>query len=574
MLLKADIAEKWIRYGNRRQARKSALAPAALGFVTQPEPRSIGSFARGRQIIAGNFLFAGHLVEAKDAAIWDLPIPDTSYEEALHGFSWLSDLAAVGDPDARLRAQAWVQLWIARFGKGRGAGWTPDLTGRRLIAWVNHAVFLLNGVPKEASVAYFKSLAHQVDYLSKRASYASVGLPRFEALSGLIYGGLSLSGLEAQVAPAIAQLAEDCEREIDASGGIKTRNPEELLEVLTLLLWAERAIFSAGIAMPVAIKQAIERIVPTLRALRHSDGSLARFHGGGRGLEGRLDGALASVRVALADVKSPMGFTRLQGGRTSVIMDTACPPSGETMGNGHASSLAFELTSGRRPLVVNAGSGANFGMDWHKAGRASASHSTVVVDGMSSSRLGRTKSTYGGKKILALEVTPKFVDVTVEDRIDRQILQAGHNGYQDTHGLVHARDVTLYKNGRGIEGADILATVSDEDRLLFDQAVDRAGFEGVPFALHFHLHPDVSAELDMNGKAVSLALKSGEIWVFRHDGQAKLSIEQGAYLEKDRLKPRVTKQVVLKSVAVEYASRIKWSFAKAQDTPTHLRDTA
>jgi len=43
---------------NRFYARLSRKQKAATGFVSQPEPRTIGSFARGRQLIAGNLLFA------------------------------------------------------------------------------------------------------------------------------------------------------------------------------------------------------------------------------------------------------------------------------------------------------------------------------------------------------------------------------------------------------------------------------------------------------------------------------------------------------------------------------------
>ena len=69
-----------------------------------------------------------------------------------------------------------------------------------------------------------------------------------------------------------------------------------------------------------------------------------------------------------------------------------------------------------------------------------------------------------------------------------------------------------------------------------------------------------------------MALKSGEIWVFRYDGAAKLSLEPSVYLEKNRLKPRASKQVVLSGAAIDYATRIRWSLAKAQDTPIGVRD--
>ena len=50
--------------GDRLAALFAFGGRAATGFVSQPEPKTIGSHARGRQLLAGNFLFAGRLVEA------------------------------------------------------------------------------------------------------------------------------------------------------------------------------------------------------------------------------------------------------------------------------------------------------------------------------------------------------------------------------------------------------------------------------------------------------------------------------------------------------------------------------
>ena len=82
------------------------------------------------------------------------------------------------------------------------------------------------------------------------------------------------------------------------------------------------------------------------------------------------------------------------------------------------------------------------------------------------------------------------------------------------------------------------------------------------------------ATIDLGGAAVSMALKSGEIWVFRHDGGGGISLEPSVYLESGRLKPRATKQIVLSGRAIEYATRIRWSLAKAQDTAIGIRDLA
>ncbi len=553
-------------------ARRAVRARPATGFVSQPEPRTIGSFARGKQMVAGNLLFAGHLVQQNDGSLWDITPPNDAFSSELHGFAWLDDLAALGDREARVLAQTWLQDWIRLYGDGRGPGWTPDLTGRRLIRWINHALFTLNGQDGDDNQAFFRSLAQQTIFLSNRWHGASPGLPRFEALTGLIYAGLSLTGMENHVDPAMKALARECAQQIDAEGGIPTRNPEELLEVFTLLNWAASALSEAGRMAAPEHLAAIERLAPTLRSLRHSDGGLARFHGGGRGLEGRLDHALASSGVrAAAMVGLAMGYARLSAGRTNIIMDASRPPRGVASANAHASTLAIEITSGRRPLIVNCGSGAHFGEEWRRAGRATASHSVLGLDGLSSSRLGATRKVLGADRALLAE-TPGDVRLQKLAEEFSTGLVGSHDGYVPSHGLTHMRRIDLGNDGRELVGEDTLAAVSENDQRRFGVALDKTKLQGIPYSVRFHLHPDVDATLDLGGTAVSLALKSGEIWIFRFAGPVEMSLDPSVYLEKNRLKPRATKQVVLSGLALDYATRIRWSFAKAQDTPLAIRD--
>jgi uncharacterized heparinase superfamily protein len=551
------LADRW-------QAWRAGFAPPAQGFVSQPEPRSIGMVARGRQLVAGNYLLGGSLVVAPGTLLWDVTAPDAAFQDAAQGFGWLDDLAAAADRPTRELAQAWVFDWIARYGRGKGPGWSPDLTGRRLIRWINHALLILQGRERDDSLAFFAALTRQTVYLSRRWKATAPGLPRFEALSGLVYAGLALTGMDRLVPPALAALAQDCAQEVDTQGGIATRNPEDLLEVFTLLNWAALALGEAGKTPPPEISAAIARIAPTLRALRHADGGLARFHGGGRGVEGRLDHALAQsgVKPVVAEGLA-MGFARLAAGRTTILIDAADPPAGRASGAAHASTLAFELTSGRRPLIVNCGSGLPFGADWHRAGRATVSHSTLAIEGYSSSRLGS-----GDRLTDCAHVTLR----RQSSRASAQTLAMEHDGWVQTHGLMHARQIELTSDGRGVIGQDTLGARTGTDRKRFDEVMAAIRLQGVPFAIRFHLHPDADAEIDMGGAAVSIGLKSGEIWVFRHDGTARLSLEPSVYLEKGRLKPRATKQVVLSGKVLDYAVEVGWTLAKAQDTPLAIRD--
>jgi uncharacterized heparinase superfamily protein len=552
-------------------ARAPLLARPAAGFVAPPDPRSIGRVALGRQLIAGRFLFAGRLIEAPGAALFDILPPDRDYADALQGFGWLDDLAAVGDEAAQRCAQDWTWDWIGRHATGKGPGWTPALTGRRVLRWIHHGDFLLEGRDAPEARAFFRALTRQVRFLARRGHAAPSGLPRIEAMTALIAARLSLAGMERRVGPAMAAIDRECASAIDADGGIPSRCPEELLEMFSLLVWSAETLRAASRQPLPQHDAAIGRMARTLRSLRHADGGLARFHGGGRGIDGRLDRALASSGVRAAPATGlAMGYARLWGGRTTVIADAADPPAGSAA-SAHASTLAFELTSGRRPVIVSCGSGAPFGAEWRRAGRATASHSTLAIDGFSSSRLG-TGSAARRRVPDLLTDRARVTQARLTRGAEGTSLALAHDGWVATHGLTHARELHLAANGRSLRGEDILGALNSADHRRLDRVLKDTGGAGLRFALRFHLHPDVDARPDPEAASVLLRLKSGETWEFRHDGAAELSVEPSVYLEKGRLTPRATRQIVLAAALTDFACQIDWTLAKTQDTPLAIRD--
>ncbi len=560
------------RFLNNWHAKRAAGQPGATGFVSQPEPHGLGMVTRGRQLIAGNLMFAGHLVEARGAVIWDQTAPNAAWAEDIHRFAWLDDLAAVGDARARHLAQDWLWDWARRYGAGKGRVWTPETTGRRVIRWIQHAVFLLRGQDADAQEVYFSTLSNQAHFLSRRWRSIHPGQARFEALTGLVYVGVALERMTDFTEPAHAALAEECAKRIDETGGIATRNPEELTEILTLLTWSREVLESTGHRVAPEITNAIARIAPTLRSLRHMNGALARYHGGGEGAEGRLEMALAASGTKTRRRKGlSMGYARLNAGRSSVIIDAAPAPSGAVSGRAHASTLGIELCSARRPLIVGCGPGAEFGSDFRRNNRATSAHSAITIDDQSSAAISDPKWV-GAVRREWLERVPRKVPAHVDLVEDGLRFEGAHDGYVTRTGLTCARSIVLSHDGRSLSGEDFLVALEDTQKKRFDQAMQDAQLQGIPHHTRFHLHPDVDVGVDMGGQAVSLSLRSGEVWVFRFSGPAQMSVRPSLYLEAGRLKPRASKQIVLSGRAMEYATRVSWTMAKAQDTPTVSRD--
>ena len=121
--------------------------------------------------------------------------------------------------------------------------------------------------------------------------------------------------------------------------------------------------------------------------------------------------------------------------------------------------------------------------------------------------------------------------------------EASHDGYVRPFGIRHERELTLSPQGLALTGAD---------RLLPQE--DRKG-DAVPFALRFHIHPDVRVSRAQSGD-VFLKLPNGEGWRFRSG--VPVTIEESVYLGNDTI--RRSEQLVLTGTVKDTAVEIAWMF--------------
>ena len=149
----------------------------------------------------------------------------------------------------------------------------------RLVRWAHHYLFLTQGLSEENLKKFNLLLARQAKFLSKRAIKASAGLPRFEALLGLTYAGCYLKNLEKFVEPATVALANECRHLSSTDEIVLSRNPQEILNIFTILIWAKLALKDSNWNPSATHLDTIEKLAPILRHLRHSDAGLPRFHG-------------------------------------------------------------------------------------------------------------------------------------------------------------------------------------------------------------------------------------------------------------------------------------------------------
>ncbi|HJT08014.1 MAG TPA: hypothetical protein VJ747_13870, partial [Stellaceae bacterium] len=154
-------------------------APATLTLrLDQPWP---GDPARGSALLGGTFGFAGEAVQAPMPP-WAAPMA-AHWLAGLHGFSWLADLAAVGDARAMQTARGWTADWLARCDAWDAVAWRADVTGDRLFTWIEHMETLTGGTAEATTrKRLVASIARQARHLARVATREATGVKRLAAL--------------------------------------------------------------------------------------------------------------------------------------------------------------------------------------------------------------------------------------------------------------------------------------------------------------------------------------------------------------------------------------------------------
>ena len=510
--------------------------------------------ARGRAMMKGVYRLGGQELQASGIGPWNLNAPSQGFADALHGFDWLGDFALLAGAESKRVVRSWIYGWIAKYGESDGVGWRPGLAGRRLIAWCAHSGLALEDADPELAKRFYRSVGRHARYLAGGWKKAEEGRPRLCALAGLLWASLTFDRWRGETARNAEALAAEADRLIAEDGGVASRNPEELAELHLILAAAAQELERAGAETPQKLRAALDRMAPALRMLRFGDGGLARFHGGGAGPEGRLDQSLSIARAPRgAPARAAMGFQRLHAGRTAVIVDAAPPP--ET-GTAHASTLAVEMSSGPRRILVSAGPGAGFGPDWADACRATAAHSALTVARTSSARLSSRAKGPGPHPF-----AERPGRVSCEDAVDTQgeWVLAAHDGYLQSHGVLHTRRLFLSIDGRDFRGEDTVESPDRKAQARFDKAVkaqaDRRE-RGLGFAARFHLHPDL--DVTAEGAALLIRAEGGETWRFSANG-GEAALEDAIWFEAGAEAPLATKQIVVSARTEGYWGRVTWA---------------
>jgi uncharacterized heparinase superfamily protein len=542
----------------RRLATLPSFALAALRMNTPerlliaPQDIRTTDATIASEIYSGYFALAGKVVNLHGRSPFEIEPPSLSWERALNSFGWLRHLRAADTALARANARALVDDFLTSSEKSNGGtAWEPRVVVRRTLSFLSQSPLILESADRAFYRRFMRALTRAQLFLERQISAGLVsGEERLFTAIGLAELGLCMQARGSFQRRSTRLLAEELARQIRPDGGHVSRNPDTLVRLLLDLLPLRQTYAARAIPAPPQLLNAIDRMLPMLRMLRHGDGTLALFNGMGVTEPDTLATVLAyNDARAKALVNAPhSGYQRIEAGMALLIVDAGRPPPGEYSTLAHAGCLSFEFSVGAQKLVINCGAPDTNRVGPRSVARVTAAHSTLILEDTSSCRFASRR---GIEKWLGDEILsgPTQVGVERQNLATKTRLLLSHDGYAARFGLVHERRLMLNTDGTSFEGKDRLKSVSAKASKAFS------------YALRFHIHPNVRLQSVLAGRAVLLDLPDDSRWVFTANDSDIEIAESIFFAATDG--PRPCEQIVVHS-RTDLSTQVAWSFRRME----------
>ena len=515
----------------------------------------LGPRTHGADIYRGLWRLAGHTLAADGRTIFVRHDAPARWQEELHAFDWIFDLLPPGHRLWRMTARQLVRDW-AQCLRRRALPKTalhPAVTGRRMINLVAAAPMLL----EEAEAGFASALMHlltaQMRLLVRQPLAGLSAVDALWVLMAQAYAALAIVGFERLREASLRRLDEALQQQFLPDGGHVSRAPHVLLALLSVLVPLRRGLELAGMEPPPGLRAATEKGMPMLRFFQHADGGLALFHGGDALRRGHLQAMLEMDTVGGAPLNHAphSGFARLARGGSVVLVDVGAPPAPVHHAAAGLSPLALEFSCESGRIFTSCGAPLNGQQALLTAARQSAAHCMPTLEAMNAGVLldnALTRTLFGHPLAGSAPVTAELVTADMGT-----LLEASHDAY----GLRVRRRLFLSGDGNDLRGEDaFLPTATDAKR-------------ATPFAIRFHVHPAVNANISRDGRSVLLMLPDRSAWTFSAK-EGALSLEESLFMAGEA-GPRPTRQIVLRGEIPEGGCSVHWKLARVATPPRRRR---
>ena len=459
----------------------------------------------------------------KDVADWNAGDKTKLWLYNLHYFD---DFSSNTHQERECIHYSFLNRWIEDNPPCIGNGWEPYPLSLRLVNWVKWF-----SKKKSVEEKHLNSIAQQASALSQQLEYHILGNHLFANAKALTFVGAYLQGDDAEsfLKLGLKILDRELAEQFLADGAHFELSPMYhgilLWDLFELIDLAKVSQNTKLIERLNKWESVAENALYWLKTMLHPDGEISFFNDAAIGIAASPDEIFSYAKklgldcektLGLLTTNHSSGYSRVQNGIYTLLLDHANVGPDYLPGHAHADSLSFELSVGLQRVFVNSGTSL-YGVSKERLRqRETAAHNTVAVAEQSSSEV------WSGFRV-ARRAYSKLLKA--EQNINGVLLSAKHNGYERLKPEVtHTRTINAL--------ADSLI-ITDELSFKADAT----------FNLHFH--PDVELkQVDDLNLELSLSFGNKVVLVSSH----------ACFVEESTWHPEFGKSIPNKKIIIPFAN--------------------
>jgi uncharacterized heparinase superfamily protein len=341
---------------------------------------------------------------------WDNARLSKLWRYNLHYFDFLRQDAA--DVESAENQKKIISNWIEKNPFGKGTGWEPYPTSLRIINWIkwHYKTDALTNLAK-------LSLWNQIRFLSARPEYHLLGNHLFVNAKAMLFG-CAFFGLDEKsriYRKALKILNTELDEQFLKDGAHFELSPmyhslamEDLLD-----------IYQLAPALPHSFPKdkVLEKYnlgINWLSYMKYENEQFSHFNDCANGIAPEFKELQElSNKIGLDQKDKPIskfinfaesGFAVLKDNNVHLIADIGNVGPDYLPGHAHADTLSFELAIKGQRVIVNSGTGEYGLSDERLRQRGTAAHSTIELDGKSSSEVWSGFRVAQRARVTAVEV--------------------------------------------------------------------------------------------------------------------------------------------------------------------------
>ena len=470
--------------------------------------------------------------------IWNNKNLNEKDYKKLHSFFWLFSLDL---KSSKIITQNVILNWINTNNKYEPGSWNIDILSKRVIAWVSNSKLTYEDGDETYKKKFNDIIKKQINHLINEIDKSEWVDDKMIGCSAIILAGLSYQDKSRYLSFGLNLLKKINKFSFDAYGFPKSRSIKQLYFYLKYFILIREWLKESQTDIPEYINESIYYLGQAYSLIWQKLKQNILFNGNQESNNIEFDKYLERLGYNFKNENNESGgYVILKNKKISIAMDVGQSPEKKFSKNYQSGTLSFEILSGDEKIICNSGYFENYKHQLNNVSKSTATHSTLIIDNSSSSRLKKQKN-----KESTIEQGLKIIKKSIIFQKNYWSINCAHDGYIKKYGVIHDRQIEFYPENNKFVGNDKL--------------IKKKNFKSSVFEIRFHLKPNIKVMKTQDGKSILIeANKEG--WKFTCDNH-KVDIEKGLYFGKKNSYIE-NQNIFISGMTQNENQTIKWELVK------------